>query len=513
MMFFRTQWTRKLRRLSSHIGIASLVCALTAGICYPIADTIGYQTVGLIFLIVVASLSLFIDRGGLIFAAILSFTIWNFLFINPLYTFRVHSIHDMIALFANLTVAIVGSVFINRIRRSRFSLIKSQEQIAMLYSLLESLNNAISIDDIVAKTQQVMLTHFNARILIYLTSPGEMLLSDIPLGDQAIHSQETWSGALDIFRNSATGPSIVNQNTREFQLIFPLEEPRKRIGVIVMVFPGPDQPGEDKINILKSFIMQISSALDREISIIQIKQQEIHMHSEKLFRTVMNSVSHELKTPIAIIQAAVSNLADKRTSANTILQEQIVDELNQASTRLNQIVQNILDMSRIESGIFRLNKEWCDIPDLLGTISSTLAQELEKYHVQVSIADEVPLFQADITMLTQALLNILRNALNYSPPGSDIQINVVVNESGQVHIVILDQGPGIPEKELPRVFEKFFRVPGTKPGGTGLGLTISKAIIDLHGGELKLMNSPERGLAAHILLPVETCNQLTDEQL
>jgi len=508
--FQLVQYT-KLKRLVSHLGIAFLACALTAGVCYPIANTIGYQTVGLVFLIVVASLSLFIDKTGLIFAAMLSFTIWNFLFIKPLYTFRVHSIHDMIALFANLTVAIVGSVFINRIRKSQYSLKKSQERTAMLYSLLESLNNAVSIDDVVTKAREVIRIHFNASVLFYLRSHDEHVLSPEPVGDIGIHTRETWEEALRIFTASRENSSVAMSGLKKNYLILPMEEPRKRIGIIMIVFPENEKPGEERINMLKSFSMQISSALDRELSILQVKQQEIHMHSEKLFRTVMNSVSHELKTPIAIIQAAVSNLADKRTSSDTGKQDQIVDELSQASSRLNQIVENILDISRIESGIIQLNKEWCDIPDLLGSLSISLSPELEKYNYQVSIAEDVPSFRADITLLTQALLNILRNALNYSPPGSDIQIDVSFSQERMVHIIILDQGPGIPEKDLTRVFEKFFRVQGTKPGGTGLGLAISKSIIDLHGGELTLMNRPDGGLEAHILLPVPTAYQPADE--
>lgn len=483
--------------------IAFLASGITAVICYPLAPAIGYQTVGLIFLIVIASLSLFLGRSALIFAAILSFAVWNFLFITPLYTFRVHNFHDLIALFANLTVAIVGSAFISRIRKSQLSLKKSQERLTVLYGCLESLNTATSIKDVVKRSQAMMKRHFNAEMIIFLKAKERNVLSAIPFGSKELYSEPLWLKAVTMFEGREEDP-VNGRGSANRLFLFPLAEPRKRFGVMGVLLPKSRIPDEEKFTMLKSVTAQIASALEREISIDQAKEKDIYAESEKLFHTVLNSVSHELKTPIAIISAAVANLNDQRTSSNSELRNQVIVELDLASERLNHIVENILDMSRIESGVLKLNFYHCDITDLVGTLVNGVKPELRNHKLEIRIQEDLPPVWIDINLLVQALTNVVRNAIAYSPEGSTIRIESLQLKEEGIGIRILDEGPGIPEDAIARLFEKFYRVPGTKTGGTGLGLTIAKAITEAHQGELVVRNLPEGGVVAEFILPLKT---------
>lgn len=493
--------------------IALLASGLTATVFYPLAPAIGYQTVGLIFLIVIAALSLFLGRSALIFAAILSFAVWNFLFITPLYTFRVHNLHDLIALFAYLAVAIVGSAFISRIRKSQQSLKKIQERLIILNGFLESLNTAISIKDVVKRAQGMMKLHFDADLIIFLKAKESDALSPVPFGCKELFSDLLWKQAVDVFeeKEDPDQPEQTDPDNRFF--LFSLEEPREKFGVAGVVITDPKIWDNEKFSMLKSFISQIASALDREISIDMAKKKDIYSESEKLFRTVLNSVSHELKTPIAIISAAVANLSDERTSANSELRSQIILELEQASNRLDHIVENILDMSRIESGVLKLNLYDCDVTDLIGTLINSVKPELHDHTPEIRIQEDLPSIRVDFNLLVQALTNVMRNAISYSPAGSTIRVESSMNEKENVRIRILDQGPGIPVKALPRLFEKFYRVPGTRPGGTGLGLTIAKAIIETHNGKLTIGNRPEGGVVAEFVLPVNIGKPYAKEPL
>lgn len=494
----------KARKLLVDSCVAFLASSVTAVVCYPIADAIGYQTVGLIFLIVVAGLSLFLGRGALIFAAILSFAVWNFLFISPLYTFRVHHLHDLISLFANLSVAIVGSAFISRIRKSQLSLKKSQERLTVLYGFLESLNNAVSIQDVMSRAQRLMKQHFDAEMISYLRSNEQETLSMIPYGNTGMHSANLWKKAVAVFSGAEAGNQLIPVDGHGQVRFIPMEEPRKKIGILIVSFPIDSLHNTEKLTMLKSFTDQITSAIDREISIQIAQEKDIFNKSEKLFRTVLNSVSHELKTPISIISAAISNLRDERTSANRDLRKQIILELDQASERLNHIVENILDMSRIESGVVKLNLQYCDVEDLIGTLVNGVKSELRYHQLEIEIQKDIPMILIDMTLLTQALTNIVRNAIEYSTARSTIRIASSKEEGEKVNICVINQGPGIPETSLPRLFEKFYRVPGTKPGGTGLGLTISKAIFDAHGGTLTVRNTPQGGVLVQGVLPLKT---------
>lgn len=484
---------KKTQQFLVDLSIAVFASGLTAAVCYPLAYAIGYQTVGLIFLIVVAGLSLFIGRSALIIAAILSFAVWNFLFITPLYTFRVHNLHDLIALFANLTVAIVGSAFISRIRKSQLSLKKSQERLTVLYGFLESLNNATSIKDVVKRAREMIKEHIGADVIIYLKAKREDELSPVPFGEDNLHSALLWHHAVEVFAGKEPAFSSFVTSGDQHVILFPLQEPREKIGVIGISLRYDLTAAEDKFTMFKSFVAQIASALDREINIDLAKEKDISTESEKLFRTVLNSVSHELKTPISIIAAAVSNLGDERTSSNPALHKQVITELELASERLSHIVENILDMSRIESGLIRLNIRPFDVGDLIGTLVNGVKKELREHNLQLDIQDDLPPISIDITLLTQALTNVLRNAIIYSPRGSEIRIEASSPFPGVLEIQIADQGPGIPPAALSRLFDKFYRVPGTRPGGTGLGLTIAKAIVEAHNGELIVCNNPHQG--------------------
>jgi len=493
--------------------VAFISTSITAGICFPLASSIGYQTVGLIFLMIVSLLSLFLGRSALIFAAILNFIVWNFFFITPLYTFRVHSLHDLIALFANLIVAIVGSTLISRIRKSQITLLKSQERLTILHTFLESLNNATSIKEVVKRAQEGLRKNFKAEIIIYIKEKTGSGLSGKSFGNSELHSDLTYDVALSLFRESYKElftPLIESSSGMHF---YPLVEPRKAIGVIGIKFSGDNRPEEDKLILLKSFIAQIASALDREISIDLAKEKEISIESEKLFQTVLNSVSHELRTPISIITAAVSNLNDERTSSDPDLRRQIGEELEFASDRLNYLVENILDMSRIESGFLKLNLQYCDISDLIGISINELKHNLMGRQVKICIEEKLPLIHADINLLKQALINVLHNAMVYTPSDSPIMISSFFSAPGKIAIRVSDFGTGVSPELLNRLFDKFYRVPGSKSGGTGLGLTITKAIVEAHNGVVLAENADQGGLQITMVLNMDIQNGKSKEQV
>jgi two-component system sensor histidine kinase KdpD len=224
--------------------------------------------------------------------------------------------------------------------------------------------------------------------------------------------------------------------------------------------------------------------------------------SEKLFQTILNTVSHELKTPIAIISSSVSNLNDDRTAENPDIRKQICLELNTASVRLNHLVENILDMSRIETGHLKLNLQYCDISDLIGIAFNELKEELSRHRIKIAIEENLPLIRADINLLKQALINILNNSATHTPPDGEISVNAGLFTYDKIFIQLDDRGQGVPEETVNRLFEKFYRVPGSKSGGTGLGLAIAKALVEIHNGKIFAQNRAEGGLRITILLNI-----------
>ncbi len=479
---------------------AIMAVFVTSVLCFLVKDAIGYQTVGLIFLILTAVLSMFLGRGAVIFTAFLNFVVWNYFFIPPIHTFHIASFHDSIVLFANLAVAISGGSLISQLRRKQADLEQSRERITLLYSLLESLNYANSIREVVNKVRAELKRHFDADAIIYLKEKGGITLEKRAFGNLEYLTVEEFENARLVFDHKDHA-QIVKLNEKNLVQYFPLSGQRETLGVIGIVTENNDYVDDDKLIFLKSFITQISSALEREISIDRAKESQVYYESQKLFQTVLNSVSHELRTPVAVIRSAASNLMDERTSADHVTRRKICNELDSSANRLNLLIENILDMSKIESGNLELTFMPCDMNDLIGVVINHLKEDLMNHKLEVGIPENVPALNLDIHWMKQALLNILYNAVNYTPVDSLISISVSL-QADSAFITISDNGPGVHESSIGRLFDKFYRVPGSKSGGTGLGLAISKAIIEAHHGSVKVENASTGGLKVTIRLTI-----------
>ncbi len=474
--------------------IAFVVIAVAAAICFPFRHALGTSSVGLILLMVVALMALVLGRWPLLFAAILNVMVWDYFFQEPLFTIAVYNLEDLFANIADLLVAIVFVILITRVRKSQTILRNSQEKLTILYNFLESMNEAKSISDVVRISESGLKQYFGQEVVIYLKDKDSRRLSEFPYGNRSLHNPAGFTKAGDLFFEASTGnPGDINV-CAEGITFYPLRDPRETIGIIGIVLSDDMTSDDDKIVLFKSFITIIASTLVREITIEKDIEKELLEHSEKLFRAVLNSVSHELRTPIAIIAAAVDNLKHTRTSSEILKRDQICAELDSASNRLNNLVENILDMSRIESGMLQLNLQVCDIADLVGSVVLDLKAELNHHRLNICIPENLSLILADISLLRQVLVNLLRNAIMYTPAGTAIEIIAGNDSADTVSVTIKDNGPGVPECNLEHLFEKFYRVPGSKSGGTGLGLAIVRAFVEAHGGIIRAANDPQGGL-------------------
>ena len=487
-----------IRTKPSEYLIAFAAVITAALIFYPLGSLIGYQTIGLLFLCLVAILSMLLSRNAVILAAILNFIIWNYFFIPPVFTFHIHEIHDVIALFANLIIAITGGTLLNKIRKDKVILQQSQEKISVLFSLLDSLNNASSIKDVANKAQSEIKKHFSADMIIYLKKIEGHGLDRKAFGNADLSNEKGYESAELIYLEK--GPNEYPVIGADRIHYYPLALNSNRIGVIGLSYTNGNKVEDDIRMILLSFIDRITAALDREINIDLSKKSQIYDESQRLFHIVLNTISHELRTPISIISAAISNLNDEKTRKNVNLKNQIFEELNYASARLNTLVENFLTMSRIESGYLKLHCQPWDVGDLVGIMCNQLKEHIQNHKLNVDVRDNLPSVNIDVNWFKQALVNVLHNAATYSPVQSEISISAGMNKDNLVVIEISDQGDGVPDGSLNKIFDKFYRLPGSKSGGMGLGLAISRAIIEAHNGIIQAKNRKNGGLSVSILL-------------
>jgi two-component system sensor histidine kinase KdpD len=242
------------------------------------------------------------------------------------------------------------------------------------------------------------------------------------------------------------------------------------------------------------------------------QQKEEKANTLKLYNTLLNSLSHELKTPISTIIGATDNLLTTNGKLSEQNKHSLLSEISVASLRLNQHVKNLLDMSRLESGFIQLKKDWCNLNELVFTTINRMGDTL-KYHVlDVDIPETLPLFKMDEGLIEQVLSNILFNAATYTPIASSIIIKGRYTDQ-HCEITVEDNGQGFPQHEIALVFDKFYRLKSSKPGGTGLGLSIAKGFVEAHGGSIHLENAPLGGALFTIRIPTEIAhiNNLKNE--
>ncbi|TBH76310.1 sensor histidine kinase [Aquirufa nivalisilvae] len=257
------------------------------------------------------------------------------------------------------------------------------------------------------------------------------------------------------------------------------------------------------------FLMYFFIALVNGLLTVKIRQAEAKARDKEekeltigLYNTLLNSLSHELRTPIATILGTVDTLKDENNSISKEQKVELFQGIELASLRLNQQVENLLNMSRLESGSLKLSMDWVDITEWSHHLLSKFSSEANQRDIQLEIGDNLPLVLLDIGILEQMVSNLIRNALQYTPSTVPIYLKVfVVND--QLELVVSDEGPGFPIDLIPFVFDKFYRLPNSNSGGTGLGLSIVKGYVEAYGGTITLRNM-ENGCEFLIRIPVVT---------
>jgi two-component system sensor histidine kinase KdpD len=267
---------------------------------------------------------------------------------------------------------------------------------------------------------------------------------------------------------------------------------------------------EDMIMLLMYFVIaSVNAVLTYKIRQIAkvARDEEQKANAVKLYNILFNSLSHELRTPISTIIGATDNLLNDKNKISETNKRELIYEISQASLRLNKQVENLLNMSRLESGFIQSKKDWCDVHELVHSVINQLDDVLKNHKVKATFSDNLPLFKLDFGLMQQVLNNLISNAATYTSDGSTISIHAGINKSNSIekfNLSIEDNGKGFPENETEKVFEKFYRLKDSKTGGTGLGLSIVKGFVEAHEGTVTLSNVPDGGARFIIEVPTET---------
>jgi two-component system sensor histidine kinase KdpD len=270
------------------------------------------------------------------------------------------------------------------------------------------------------------------------------------------------------------------------------------LGVIAIEKAQVFTQGEEQF--WEAFISQISGKFEREYLRNLAKNAYLLNESDNLYKTLFNSISHELRIPIATIMGASDTLLSQSYPEETKLK--LYSEINTATIRLNRLVENLLNMSRLESGRITLRVDWCDVHDLANRVAESLKQELAPFKLTTIIPVDMPLVNIDFGLIEQVVHNLILNATQHATIGSRIRLKLFY-DNGVFTIQVMDRGKGFPDADLSSVFNKFYRGKDAKAGGTGLGLSIVKGFVEAHQGTVTANNRQNGGAQFTVKIPVK----------
>lgn len=364
-----------------------------------------------------------------------------------------------------------------------------------LYELLRDLTDAAWRDEVVWQLVAQVNKVFNASAAVALPQ-GDKLLAH---PDSTLTLDEKELGVADwSFRQRKAAGRFTDNLPAARALHLPLTTERKTFGVLSVGLPDKSLNTAQR-ELLETFARQAALVLDRVELRAAAEQGRLLAESERLSRTLLNSISHELRTPLAAITSATSTLADG-SNASEELRRAMIGEIQEAGARLNRVVGNLLDVTRLESGQIRPRLDWHDARDLVQTTLQELRRELAGHPVKTNLPGEPLLARFDFSLMQHALANLLLNAAAHTPTATPIDVQAQLADSS-LSLAVADRGPGIPREVLPRIFDKFFRGTGTPAGGSGLGLTIVKGFVEAHGGSVAAENRPSGGAIFTLRLP------------
>jgi len=452
----------------------------------------------MLYLLVVVVSAIRWGRGPAVSASFVSVLAFDFLFVPPRLTFSVADSQYLLTFAGLLIVALVISALAAQARDRAIEANQREAQATLLYNLSRNLAAAYDLKAVleilgdharqIARNEVALFLPEDSALKVCYKTPGFF-----------IGENETAVATLAFQKDLTTGGGTETLPSSGARYL-PLKTTQGISGVLAYKFEAALD--EESERLLQALANQAAVAIDRALLAEKAHQIELLQETEKLQKLLLNSVSHDLRTPLVSIKGALSSLLEDG-ALDPKARRELLENAYEESDRLNQIVGNLLDMTRVETGLVKMVKKPCDLSDVIGVSLQQIPKErIGKHPIAIHISPEFPEIFMDLSLMIKTFVNILDNALKYSPADAGVEINAkIVHDHAEIEFT--DHGIGIPSKDLTRIFDKFFRSEHshTVPG-TGLGLAICKGIVEAHQGEIRVESRLNQGTRIVVSLPL-----------
>jgi two-component system sensor histidine kinase KdpD len=489
---------------------AVMLCTVLDWLLFPAFEKANLVMVYLLGITIVAM------RGGrlaAILASVLSVAAFDVFFVSPDLSFTVLHLEYLVTFAVMLLVALVISTLTVRLRRQVEAARQRERRTAALYALSRELASTPDTDGLLQAAARHLHEVFESQVGLLLPdatghlqpwsaaaqgqhpSPGDPILFALDTKERAV-AQWVYAHRQMAGLGTATLPSAT-------ALYVPLLGAHGVVGVLGIRPVSPHRlRTPEQLHLLETFASQTALGIERAALAEEAKQAQVQIETERLRSSLLSSVSHDLRTPLTAIAGAASGLLDEHLPLDTSTRRDLCLTISEEAYRLNRLVNNLLDMTRLEAGAIQVHKEWQPLEEVVGAALTRLEAQLHDRPLTTHLPADLPLVPLDGVLIEQVLINLLDNAVKYTPPGSPITLAAWATEDAVI-VEVADRGPGLPPGAAQRIFDKFYRLPGdTMPSGTGLGLTICRGIVAAHGGRVWAENRPGGGTAVQFTLPL-----------
>ncbi len=484
------------------IGLVSLTGLLAYGLRFLHLADAEANTV-MLFLAAVAWTAFRYGRGPAVFASVLAVLVFDFFFIPPFHTFAVADTQYVVTFVVMLVIGLVISTLTSRLRSQIENTRLRERRTSSLYELGKQLSSLYGKVFLVGAAGGKVAEMLGGEVAIYLRQPS--VPPELVFGHDTIIARHAVSlpVAQWVIEHDQLAGAGTNTLPNAAALFFPLTGSQGTHGAIAIRVPDTERLLDPEFRrLLDACANQLALALERDQLAIEAANARIQAEAEQVRSSLLSSVSHDLKTPLAAIAGASSSLLEA-TSLDEETRRQLLETVADEAARLNRLLENILQMSKLDAGAATPLCQWHVLEELVGSALHRTRRDLAQHEVAVQLSSELPLLYVDGLLMEQVFVNLFENAARYTPEGTKVTIRAAL-DGEHMRIAISDLGPGLPAGAEERIFDKFYRASPTADGGrgSGLGLAICRAIIKAHGGTLVAANRPGGGAEFVIRLPV-----------
>ena len=421
----------------------------------------------------------------------------------PLFSFRVSDVSHSVTFAMMFVVAVVISHLTKRVRDQADSARGREQRTASLYAISRELGLASSRATLLEAAVRHVREVFAAKVVVLLPGPSGMLEPGPPEQGTASPDDKDLGVAEWVWLHQRPAGATTDTLPSARALFLPLKSWRGRGGVLALYPTGETRLGDpDERQLLDTFAGLIASAVERTQLADEARRARLRAETEQLRNSLLSSVSHDLRTPLGVVTGATSAYLDESAPKDEATRRELIQTAHEEALRLNRLVGNLLDMTRLEAGALKVQRDLQPLEEVVGSALNRLEDRLRGREVHVTIPSDFPLVAFDSALIEQVLINLLENATKYTPPGSPLDV-VARARDAEVEIEVADRGPGVDKADTDRIFDKFYRAREREGGGVGLGLTICRGIVSAHGGRIWVEERPGGGAVFRFTLPLE----------